>query len=83
MYSEHYQILVLAVVLSWGHFSPKIISLMVKVAKPIGVQWVGTSPLTKRISNILIPEFNLTKQISWTFHANDPSQSSNTYDMVI
>jgi hypothetical protein len=30
-----------------------------------------------------LPEFNLQKQISWKFHVDDRSKSSNTYDMII
>jgi hypothetical protein len=31
------------------------------------------------------PEFNLKKQVctSWTFHVDDLSESSSTYDMII
>jgi hypothetical protein len=37
----------------------------------------------KGLVTFLLPEFNLRKQISWTFHVNDWSKSSNTYDMII
>jgi hypothetical protein len=32
-----------------------------------------------------LPEFNLKKQMctSWAFHADDRSESSSTYDMII
>jgi hypothetical protein len=30
-----------------------------------------------------LPEFNLKKQISWTFHVDDRSESSTTYDMIM
>jgi hypothetical protein len=30
-----------------------------------------------------LPEFNLKKQISWSFHVDDRCKSSNTYDMII
>jgi hypothetical protein len=30
-----------------------------------------------------LPEFNLKKQISWTFHVDDRSESSSTYDMIM
>jgi hypothetical protein len=30
-----------------------------------------------------IPEFNLKRQISWTFHVDNRSESSSTYDMII
>jgi hypothetical protein len=29
------------------------------------------------------PKFNLKKQISWAFHVDDRSESSNIYDMII
>ena len=32
---------------------------------------------------ILLPEFNLKKQISWTFHVDDRSKASSAYDMII
>ena len=37
----------------------------------------------KGLVTFLLPEFNLRKQISWTFHVDDRSESSNTYDMII
>jgi hypothetical protein len=30
-----------------------------------------------------LPEFNLKKQISWTFHVDDRSESSSIYDMIM
>jgi hypothetical protein len=30
-----------------------------------------------------LPEFNLKKQISWSFHVDDRSESSSTYDMIM
>ena len=30
-----------------------------------------------------LPEFNLKKKVSWRFHVDDRSKSSNTYDMII
>ena len=30
-----------------------------------------------------LPEFNLKKRVSWKFHVDDRSKSSNTYDMII
>ena len=30
-----------------------------------------------------LPEFNLKKQVTWRFHVDDRSKSSNTYDMII
>jgi hypothetical protein len=30
-----------------------------------------------------LPEFNLKKKISWTFHVDDRSDSSRTYDMIM
>ena len=32
---------------------------------------------------VLLPEFNLKKQITWTFHVDDRSKASSTYDMII
>jgi hypothetical protein len=37
----------------------------------------------KRLVTIFLPEFNLRKRISWTFHVDDHSKSSITYDMII
>ena len=36
-----------------------------------------------RLVTFSLPEFNLRKQISWVFHVDDRSKSSNTYDMII
>jgi hypothetical protein len=33
--------------------------------------------------NIFTSRIQSNKQISWTFHADDPSKSSNSYDMII
>ena len=31
----------------------------------------------------LLPEFNLKKQITWTFHVDDRSKAPSTYYMII
>jgi hypothetical protein len=38
-----------------------------------------------RFVTFSVPEFNLKKQMinSWTFHVDDRSESSSTYDMII
>jgi hypothetical protein len=35
------------------------------------------------ILTFLLPEFNLKKQISWTFHVDDRYKASSTHDMII
>jgi hypothetical protein len=52
--------------------------------KPHGAPWVVSLQQQKTgLVTFLLPEFNLKKQISWTFHVDDRSKESSTYDMII
>jgi hypothetical protein len=41
-----------------------------------------TTDKTGKVS-IVLPEFNLKKQITWEFHADDQSQPLDTYGVII